>query len=97
MKRISTNHRETDGLTTRLMSPSPLSISIDERVRGLETRLRILEQSMGIFSSPESVDEFLNSETGKAEYRAALVQLSVYRNRKPLDAFVKKTRGRVPR
>lgn len=108
MKSIHTN-RETDGLSNRVMSPSPLSLkedskfkiqssmSLEERVSGLEARMRILEQSIGIFSSPESVDEFINSETGKAEYRSALVQLSVYRNKKPLEVFLKKTSGRVPR
>ena len=71
--------------------------SLEERVKKLEERVRILEHMSGIYSTPESIDEFLKSESGRAEYRAALVQLSVYRNQKPLAEFVVKTGGRVPR
>lgn len=88
MKRIDSSHRETDGLSNQMMSPY---------LPSLEERVKRIEVMMGIYSTPESVDEFLNSETGRAEYRAALVQLSAYRNRKPLEAFIGKTGGRVPR
>lgn len=86
MKPMDSSHRETDGLSNRMMSPS---LSLEERVKRIE-------EMMGIFSTPESIDSFLNSESGRAEYRAALVQWSVYHNRKPFEKFVVKTGGRVP-
>ncbi|MBI5205421.1 MAG: hypothetical protein HZA11_10940 [Nitrospirae bacterium] len=94
MKRMHTN-RETDGLTNRVMSPSLLSL--EERLSGIEKRMRIIEQSMGIFSSPESVDEFVNSESGRQEYKDAIRSWTMRRDRKPLDRFVEKTGGKVPR
>lgn len=88
MKHIHSSHRETDGLPTRMMSPSHLS---------LEERIKRIEEMMGIYTTPESIDSFLNSAEGRAEYRAALVQMSVYHNKKPFEKFLEKTGGSVPR
>lgn len=69
-------------------APSPLSV---------EQRLWRLEGMMGIYNSPEGVESFLNSEMGRQEYRAALRDMVVKRDKKSLEDFLKKTGGRVPR
>ncbi|OGW25982.1 MAG: hypothetical protein A2X59_04445 [Nitrospirae bacterium GWC2_42_7] len=63
----------------------------------LEERVSRLERAMGFVDAPFDVEEYLKTPQAREELLDAIRRHKYYKDRKPLDKFLLKTGGRVPR
>ena len=88
-------------LLSGTVAPSsvPRLLSLEERVTYLETLLSLDVSRQGAINHAPTfdVEAFLTSSEGIAEFKAAIRRLATFNDMKPLEAFARKTGGKMPK